>query len=113
MFEKDQLNILAILEAIEKISQYSSGYKNADEFYANGRDFDASMMNFIIIGEMVSRLSDKFIEENSQIDWFRIRGFRNIVAHDYFGIDAEEVWQIIKTDLPKLENDLHAILKKF
>lgn len=113
MFEKDQLNILAILEAIEKISQYSSGYKNADEFYGNGRDFDASMMNFIIIGEMVSRLSDKFIEENSQIDWFRIRGFRNIVAHDYFGIDAEEVWQIIKTDLPKLENDLHAILKKF
>ncbi len=113
MFEKDQLNILALLEAIEKITQYSSGYKNADEFYGNGRDFDASMMNFIIIGEMVSRLSDKFIEENSQIDWFRIRGFRNIVAHDYFGIDAEEVWQIIKTDLPKLENDLHAILKKF
>lgn len=60
-------------------------------FMYNERDFDASMMNFIIIGEMVSRLSDKFIEENSQIDWFKIRGFRNIVAHDYFGIDAEEV----------------------
>jgi len=39
-------------------------------------------------------------------------GFRNIVAHDYFGIDAEEVWQIMKTHLPKLENDLHAILKE-
>ncbi|NIR50091.1 DUF86 domain-containing protein [candidate division KSB1 bacterium] len=60
---------------------------------------------------MVSRLSDKFIEENNQVDWLKIRGFRNIVAHDYFGIDAEEVWQIIKTDLPKLRDDLHAILK--
>jgi uncharacterized protein with HEPN domain len=112
MSEKDRLNLLTLLEAIEKIAKYSSGYKNADSFYENERDFDASMMNFIIIGEMVMRLSDKLIEENSQIDWHKIRGFRNIVAHDYFGIDAEEVWQIIKTHLPKLENDLHAILKQ-
>jgi uncharacterized protein with HEPN domain len=47
--------MLTLLEAIEKIIKYSSGYKNADDFYANERDFDASMMNFIIIGEMVSR----------------------------------------------------------
>ena len=112
MFEKDKLYILTVLDAIEKITKYSSGYKNADDSYENERDFDASMMNFIIIGEMVSRLSDKLMEENNQIDWFKIRGFRNIVAHDYFGIDAEEVWQIIKNHLPKLENDLRLILKK-
>ena len=112
MSEKDKLNLLALLEAIAKIAKFSAGYKNADAFYANERDFDASMMNFIIIGEMVVRLSDKFVKENTQVDWFRIRGFRNIIAHDYFGIDAEEVWQIIKIDLPKLENDLNAILKE-
>ncbi len=112
MSEKDKLNILTLLDAIEKIARYSAGYKNADEFYENERDFDASMMNFIIIGAMGSRFSDKFIEENSQIDWFKIRGFRNIVAHNYFGIDAEEVWQIIKTHLPKLEKELLDILKE-
>ena len=112
MSENDKLNMLTILDAIAKIIKYSSDCQNADEFYENERDFDASMMNFIIIGEMVLRLSDKFIEENSQIDWHKIRGFRNIVAHDYFGIDAEEVWQIIKTHLPKLEIDLRAILKE-
>ncbi len=112
MSEKDKLNLLTLLEAIEKITKYSSSYQNADQFYENERDFDASMMNFIIIGEMVMRLSDKLIGENSQIDWHKIRGFRNIVAHDYFGIDAEEVWQIIKTHLPKLDNDLQAILSK-
>ncbi|MFQ5750405.1 MAG: DUF86 domain-containing protein [bacterium] len=113
MSEKDKLNLLTLLDAIDKITKYSSGYKNADDLYGNERDFDASMMNFIIIGEMVSRFSNKFVEENSQIDWSKIRGFRNIVAHDYFGIDAEEVWQIIKTHLPKLSKDLHAILKKY
>lgn len=77
MSEKDRLNLLTLLEAIGKIARYSSGYKSADAFYENERDFEAAMMNFVIIGEMVARLSDKFIEENRQIDWFKIRGFRN------------------------------------
>ena len=111
MSEKDKLNILTLVEAIDKIITYSSGYKSADSFCQNERDFDASMMNFIIIGEMVSRFSDDFVKKNKHIDWFKIRGFRNIVAHDYFGIDAEEVWQIIRNHLPKLQNDLQKTLK--
>ncbi len=67
-------------------------------------------MNFVIVGEMVSKLSDEFKNTNTNIDWYRIKDLRNLVAHDYFGIDAEEVWQIIKSDLPKLENDILAIL---
>ena len=73
--------------------------------------FDASLMNFIIIGEMVSKLSDDFKSTHNKTDWNRIKDFRNLVAHDYFGIDAEEVWQIITKDLPKLEKDILGILK--
>lgn len=111
MSEKDRLNLLSILDSIKKILEYSAGYSNADEFYENQRDFDAAMMNFIIIGEMVARLSEEFIEGNKQIDWFKIRGFRNIVAHNYFGIDAEEVWQIIQSHIPKLQKEIHKILE--
>ena len=111
MSKRDKLNLLTILDAIEKISKFTSEYKNADDFYENQRDFDATMMNFIIIGEMVSRLSDVFINKNNHIDWFKIKGFRNIAAHNYFGIDAEEVWQLIRNSLPQLEVDLHEILK--
>jgi len=111
MPDADRLNILSIQDSIEKILVYTQSYSNADEFYQNPRDFDAVLMNFIVIGEMVTRLSEKFICRNQQIDWFKIRGFRNIVAHNYFGIDAEEVWQIIKVHIPKLQTDVKNILK--
>lgn len=58
------------------------------------------MMNFVIIGEMVAKLSESFKEQYSEIEWYKIKGLRNIAAHDYFGIDAEEVWQIIQNNLP-------------
>lgn len=110
MFEKDKLNLLSALEAANKILLYSKDHKNADDFYKDQRDFDAVMMNFIILGEMVVRLSDELIEKYYHIDWIKIRGLRNIVAHDYFGIDAEEVWDIIQSHLPKLKEDLNQIL---
>lgn len=110
MPDKDKLNILSINEAIEKILNYSRSYSNPDDFYIHQRDFDATMMNFIIIGEMVSRLSEKFVEQNKQVDWYKIKGFRNLVAHNYFGIDAEEVWQIITTHIPKLKKEIETIL---
>jgi len=110
MFEKDKLNILSMLDAVDKIFEYTKGYSNADEFYSSQRDFDAAMMNFIVLGEMVTRLSEEFTGKFNSIDWYKIRGFRNIVAHNYFGIDAEEVWEIIRFHLPKLRNDLNMIL---
>ncbi len=110
MFEKDKLNILSMLDAADKIFEYTKGYRTADEFYNSQRDFDAAMMNFIILGEMVTRLSEEFTEKFSQVDWYKIRGFRNIVAHNYFGIDAEEVWEIIRFHLPKLRDNLNLIV---
>jgi len=110
MFEKDKYNLLAILESINKIQSYSSSFSNADEFFANERTFDATLMNFIIVGEMVIRISDEFINKYDKIDWFKIKGFRNLVAHNYFGIDAEEVWQIIKDKIPALKKEIEKIL---
>ena len=50
------------------------------------------MMNFVVIGEMAEKLTVDFRRSiEDQIDWYKIRGYRNIIAHNYFGIDAEEV----------------------
>jgi len=63
-------------------------------------------MSFVVIGEMVSKISAELKKIHNNIDWDRIKNFRNLVAHDYFGIDAEEVWQIIINDVPELERDI-------
>lgn len=104
---RDYSCILNILESIKKIQDYSSPFKNADEFYGNTISFDATMMNFIVIGEMAEKLSEQFLNEtDSKINWIKIKGFRNIIAHNYFGVDAEEVWQIIQASLVSLKSAL-------
>ena len=104
---RDYFSILNMLDAIGKIKQYSASFASADDFYNAEQAFDASLMNFIVIGEMVEKLSDELINETeNDMDWFKIKGFRNILAHNYFGVDAEEVWQIIHNSLPKLEEKL-------
>lgn len=71
------------------------------------------MMNFVVIGEMVDKLSNDFKRDHAYIEWIKIKGFRNIVAHDYFGIDAEEVWQIIKNKIPDLKSEIQKLIEKF
>ena len=106
MSEKDSHSLEAILDAISKIDSFIKIYSDPDSFYSDEKTFYAVMMNFIVIGEMVLRISEGFKDANPQIEWNRIKKFRNLVAHDYFGIDAEEVWQIITNDLPLLKSEI-------
>jgi uncharacterized protein with HEPN domain len=101
-----------MLETVEKIIRYTSNYHSADELYQNDRDFDAAMMNFIVIGEEVGKLTDELKSKHELIDWQKIYSLRNIIAHHYFGINVDIVWQIIRNDLPKLKDDLNTLLKK-
>ncbi len=110
MLTKDQHCLEAIIEATDRIIDYTTGFKSADDFNNDHRNFDATMMNFVVIGEMVDKLSDDFKVKNSKIEWIKIKGFRNLVAHDYFGIDAEEVWQILKNKIPKLRSNIAKLL---
>ena len=102
MLTKDQHCIDSIIEAIDRIIEYTTDIKSADDFNNDYRNFDATMMNFVVIGEMVDKISDELKSNHPEIEWIKIKGFRNIVAHDYFGIDAEEVWQIIRNKIPAL-----------
>ena len=112
MLNKDQHCLEAIIEASERIIEYTSGLKSADQLDNVNKSFDAAMMNFVIIGEMVDKLSQEFKNNHPEIEWLKIKGFRNIVAHDYFGIDAEEVWQIIRDKIPELKFDVACLLNK-
>ena len=110
MSEKDEANLLAILDSIFKIEKFVKNIKDADSFYNDEKTFDAVLINFVIIGEAVTRLTEQFKNEENHIPWLKIKAFRNIVAHDYFGVDAEEVWQIIQSNLPNLKNKIKTLL---
>jgi len=110
MSEKDTGNLSAMLDACNKMLTFVASKRNADDFYADQLTFDAVLMNFVVIGECVVRLSDDLKSKNSEIPWIQIKDFRNIVVHDYFGVDAEEVWQIIKQHIPVLQIKLEMLL---
>lgn len=111
MLSKDRHSLESIIESIDKITSYIKGFSNPDQLNDDQLSFDAVLMNFIIIGEMVAKLSEEFKASHNLIEWLKIKGFRNLVAHDYFGVDAEEVWQIINNDLLILKKDIQKILK--
>ena len=110
MHNKDYYILLSILETLEKIIRYTSQYKSAEALYKNDRDFDATMMNFIVLGENIGKLSNSLKEKHSEINWQKVYGFRNIIAHHYFGINVDIVWQIIQTDLPKFKKSIKQLL---
>ncbi|WP_320167934.1 HepT-like ribonuclease domain-containing protein [Mangrovibacterium marinum] len=95
-----------MIETVGKILRYSQPYQSAEELYQHDRDFDATMMNFIVLGENVGKLSEQIKTDNPQIKWQQIYGLRNIIAHHYFGINVDLVWQIIQNDLPGLYRSL-------
>ena len=111
MLSKDRHALESIIESIDKVNSYIKGFSNPDQFNDDQLSFDAVLMNFIIIGEMVAKLSEDCKDSHPSIEWLKIKGFRNLVAHNYFGIDAEEVWQIVKNDLPALRKNIKKILQ--
>lgn len=108
--EKDRGNLEAGLDAIRKIETFTEGVKDADHFYEQEMIFDATLMNFVVIGEVVEKVSSETQKRYPEIPWPQIKSFRNIIAHTYFGVDAEEVWQIIHNHLPELKAQIQRIL---
>lgn len=90
-----------IIESGQKIMSYTEGI-SYDEFMKDSKTVDAVVRNFEIIGEAANRIPEEFKEKYLDIDWYRIRGLRNRIVHEYFGIDYSIVWLIKETFLPNL-----------
>ncbi len=110
--DKDRANLLGILDSIESILNFSGEYSDVEKFYQDKKTFDAVLMNFIIVGEGVSRLSDELKNNHPDIAWAKAKAFRNIIAHDYFGVNPEIVWQIIQDDTLDLKIKIGRILEE-
>ena len=99
-----------ILESIEKIERYIKNltYK---EFTNNEMVIDAVVRNFEIIGEAANNLPNSYYEKYSKIPWKKMYRLRNIVTHNYHGIDNKMIWEIAKNNLPQNKLDLIYVIK--
>ena len=98
-----------ILDAIEKISKYTSGMTEA-QFYADEKTVDAVIRNFSIIGEAANAVPAEIQSSHPGVPWSELIGMRNIVIHGYFKVSVSIVWTSLKSDLPSLVPLLNGLL---
>lgn len=97
-------------EAVLKIKKYTAGL-DFESFMSDEKTVDAVIRNFEIIGEAANRIDPNFRAAHSEIQWKRIRGFRNRIVHNYFGIDYQIVWSIIEDDLDEFSTHVNNLIR--
>lgn len=106
----DRLYLEHLREAIDKIAAYTANGR--EDFFHNPMMQDAVIRNFEIIGEAVKRLSESPKVKFPGVPWRRVAGFRDVLIHDYMGVDATEVWNIIQNHLPTLRQAVDELLRR-
>ena len=99
-----------ILEAIGKIRHYTSGL-SLQAFPADGKTFDAVIRNLEIIGEAVKQIPDDIRSQRPEVEWRRVGRLRDILIHQYFGVDEQIVWDVVQNKLMPLEQAIKALLR--
>lgn len=106
-----KLRVRDILTSIEKIQSYTSGI-NYDQFRADQKTVDAVIRNFEIIGEAAGYIPETIQEKYPELAWLEMRGMRNIMIHEYFGVSLPIIWHTITNDLNPLADGLKRLLEE-
>jgi uncharacterized protein with HEPN domain len=106
----DATRIREALEAIERVEKYSAKGRSAF-------DSDELIQTWIvhhlqILAEALTRTDESTRRQHEAIPWDKIRGMRNILVHEYFGIDKRLVWAVVESDLPELKEQLDSLLEQ-
>jgi len=105
----DRLYLIHVLECIARIEDYVSG--GEDSFAKSSLVQDAVLRNLQTLAESTQRLADALKSEHGEVNWRRIAGLRNVLVHNYLGLDIPQVWQIIVRELPALKLSVEAMLR--
>ena len=107
---EDSVYLQHIAECIQRIEENTR--KGREEFLQSHLLQDAVLRNLQTMSEATQRLSDVAKVKHQEIEWARIAAFRNVLVHNYLGIDLEIVWEITQRDVPELKRAITMLLEE-
>jgi uncharacterized protein with HEPN domain len=108
-FRDWRFRVRDILAAVRAIADYTDGM-TYDEFVGDARTVDAVVRNLMTMGESIRWIPEPILDTHPLVPWRTLRGVRNVVVHEYFGVDPGILWQTVRSDLPSLQAKLEAVL---
>jgi len=108
--EKDKIFLDHILQSIQRIQDYVEGVTK-EEFFEDLQLQDAVIRRLEVIGEAARQLSADLKAKHRNIPWAQVIGMRNVLIHEYFGVDLGLIWATVQKDLPILREAILEILK--
>ncbi|MHA1186565.1 MAG: HepT-like ribonuclease domain-containing protein [Candidatus Heimdallarchaeota archaeon] len=109
MGKQAKVFIQHMLDSINLIENYLEG-KNKEAFLSSEQLQDAVIRRLEIIGEAVKNLPEVIIKKYPELPWKQIAGMRDILIHQYFGVDLELTWEVVQVEVPILKSKLEALL---
>ncbi len=106
----DRLYVVYIVECISRIEQYTAEGK--DVFLRDSKTQDAVLRNLQTLAEATQRISPATKTTQTEVNWERIAGFRNVLVHDYLGVNLVRVWEVVEHHSPELKRHFAAILQQ-
>jgi uncharacterized protein with HEPN domain len=101
-----------IFQAIEKIEKFTTGF-SLKKFSEDPKTVDAVIRNLEVIGEAAKNVPNYIRNQQSGVDWKKICGLRDVLIHDYFGVDVEIVWDVAKHHVPVFKKQIQKLLEIF
>lgn len=105
--------IFYLLKMCDDIEHYKTEYHNVEMMLHKRSGLNASLMNLSQIGEFSGRLSAKLKQRYPDIEWGKIKGLRNVIVHEYFGVDVEQIREIVENEIPQFIEQILEILEDF
>lgn len=106
--KNDKVLLIHIVESIEQIKTYVPG---KDDFYGSRLIQDAVIRNLEIIGEAVKNISNELRLQHKDIPWREMAGLRDVLIHNYFGVDLRTVWNVVHKELPLVNRKVKGIIE--
>lgn len=108
-FRSPKLYIQDILQACDDILNFTQGMKSAVALQNDRRTFLAVVHSLEIIGEAARQMPKNFREKHPEIPWRETASLRNVIAHEYFGLEIDIIWDVIQTQIPLLVEKMRGI----